>query len=615
MIATIAVLLALIPITSDAVSQENTNSSSRGGVSLEMTRPAGTVLNPGDEIGFRLVSEENAYVIVFNIDTEGYVNLLYPAKGERPVRVREGDTYLIPDDNSELLVVEGNTGVEFIFVLVVPERDDIDRRELDYLGKANNLPPEERYRIDGDPFIAANIIAGELVRGVSHRDGVYLDYQYFFINQRVTYPCYLCGECDGGPASADCADYIITANFDESRPFSYPLRRAYEMIEMAATPMLEDVGSSPTTDDRTFGQYASDDGTVNINFYPYNSEVYYETRESMTGGTDVNVYLYDPYWYDPWYAGWYYYPRASVGFYWGYPSFWWGFNWGYGGGYYCSAWYWPRCYGVYDCYYNNYGYYDGGYRYRPERYKDKYNDGRLADSGGLPGYKDKYASGKGAYQTAYAQSATRDDKMKLASGDLRKSGRSTLSRIESTKGYRDAKSRGTYTAFNKTTKVRNYGRGVDSKGLRTYAQKSGTYTPRSRKSYGTKSTSLQPKTGYKSRSGGTSLKPRTPTNRTYRNPSYRSGKSRTSSRSKYEKGGSRTSAPKSRSTKSKSYRTPTRSKSTGKSVNSRRPSSSRSSKSTYKSPSRSRSKSPARSSGSRSRSGSSRSKSGGKSRR
>jgi hypothetical protein len=421
-----------------------------------MTQPVGTVLNPGDEIGFRLESDEDAYVIVFNIDTEGYVNLLYPAKGERPVHVRSGNTYMIPDDSNELLIVEGQTGVEFVFALVVPERDDIDRRELDFLGKSNNLPPEERYRIDGDPFIAANIIAGELIRGISHRDGVYLDYAYFFINEWVSHPCYLCGECDGGQPDMDCADFIITANFDENRPLSYPMRRAYEMIEPAATPALEDVNVSQATgDDRTFGQYESDDGTVNINFYPYNSEVYYETRESLTGAQDVDVYLYgaEPGWQDPWNYGWYYYPSTRVSFYWGWPAWGWGFGWGYWGGYYCSSWYWPRCYRVYDSWCYDYCYYDGGYRYRPERYKDRYDSG--GGGGGRTGYKEKYATTSTAYQSAYAQAAKRDSKMKLASGNVRTSTKSGVARTAV--ASRAKTDRGAYKSLSKTTRVRNFG--------------------------------------------------------------------------------------------------------------------------------------------------------------
>jgi hypothetical protein len=576
-----------------------------------MTRPAGVVLNPGDEIGFRLQSDINAYVIVFNIDTEGFVNLLYPAKGERPVHVREGETYFIPDENSEVLIVEGNTGVEFIYALVVPERDDIDRRELDFLGKSNDLPREERYRIDGDPFIAANIIAGELIRGVSHREGIFLDYQYFYINDRVPYPCYLCGECDGGRADSDCADYIITANFDEMRPLGYPLRRGYEMIEPAAEPMLEEDVARSTT----FGEYESDDGTVNINFYPYNSEVYYETRESLTGARDVDVYIYgsDPVLYDPWAAGWYYYPTASVGFYWGWPSFWWGFDWGYWGGYYCSAWYWPRCYRLYDCYYSNYCFYDGGYRYKPERYKDKYYRGDFDNR--RTGYKEKYASTStgGAYKTAYAQAAKRDNKLKLASGNVKTTSGSTAYRKGSKTSYRTVKSRGAagtgrgYESFSKTTRVRNYGR---SKAATKYAYGQKKYEPRTRKSYGVKSAGSRTRTGT---TGKTTLGPRTPRTKTYGNPAYRPGRSsqRSSSKSAYQRSKSRTPVPRSRSGRAtyKGRSTSSRTKGTTYKPSSRSKPRSKSS-SSVRSPSRSKPRSSARSSGSRSRSSGKSGKSG-----
>jgi hypothetical protein len=582
-----------------------------------MTRPAGIVLNPGDEIGFRLQSDEDAYVIVFNIDTEGYVNLLYPARGERPVHVREGDTYLIPDDNSETLVVEGNTGVEFVFALVVPERDDIDRRELDFLGKANDLPPEERYRIDGDPFIAANIIAGELIRGISRREGVYLDYQYFYINERVIYPCYLCGECDGAQTESDCADFLVSANFVEDRPLQYPLPRAYEMIELAVSPALEDdVDLAQSTDDRAYGQYRGDGGDVNINFYPYNSEVYYETRETLTGARNVDVYVYgwEPGWYDPWAAGWYYYPTVSYGFYWGYPAWGWGFNWGWWGGYYCSSWYWPRCYGVYDCYSNYYCYYDGGYRYTPERYKDKYYAGDTGSTRRVS-YKDKYAATTtgAAFKTAYSQSAKRDNGLKLASGGVGTKSASTKYRTSSKTAYRSTKTRtsGGNKAYVKTTGIRGYGSSAKSK----YAYSSRkSYTPRTRTSYAAKSTRSSVKsTGLKARS--TRTKP-------FDNPTFRSGKSRTSTKSSYDRTKSGSTVPKSRSgsaykrttnkSSSKSYTTKKRSTNKSSYKPTKRSTGSR--KSSVKSPSRSSTRSPARSSGARKSSGG-RTKSSGKGRR
>ncbi len=613
---TLAVICILAPAVSSAVTPDNSESYTNQGVLLQMTRTEGSVLNPGDEIGFRLQANQDGYLVVFNIDTEGFVNLLYPARGERSVSVREGETYLIPDDNNELLLVEGITGVEFVFALIVPERRDIDRQELDFLGKANSSPREDRYRIEGDPFIAANIIAGELVKGISHSEGVFLDYTYFFINERVAYPCYMCGECEGLQPDPDCADFLITSNFDQDRPFRYPLQRGYEMIEPAASPTTEDgLATGPLTDDRTFGQYASDDGTVNINFYPYNSEVYYETRETLTGATDVNIYMnqWDPYWVDPWYSGWYYAPRVSVGFYWGYPSFWWNFNCGYWGGYYCSAWYRPRCGGFYDGYGNNYGYYDGGYRYKPERYKDKYYNGDIA--GGRTGYKEKTARPE-LYQTTYAQAAKRNSGMRIASTSVKGSrGSSSSTRVKSRTAVASSGSRSSY---NKTTRVKNAGTRTSSKSRHTYAAKSArTYTPRSRGTYSGNNTTVKSgRTGYTGTRNKTTYRPVAP---------------RSNTKSSIQRGRSSTGHPKSRSMQ-RSYTGSSSSKSrTGKSTYTGRSSSSsskRSSSSTIKrssGSSRSKSSSSVRSSG-RSSSGSKsrssgrnssggRSKSGGKGKR
>jgi hypothetical protein len=624
---TFAAFLVLAPAAHSAVSADNPDSYIGQGISLQMTRTEGSVLNPGDEIGFRVQADQDGYLVVFNIDTEGFVNLLYPARGERPVTVREGETYLIPDDSRELLLVEGVTGVEFVFALIVPERGDIIRQQLDFMGKANDLPREDRYRIEGDPFIAANIVAGELVRGISQREGVFLDYTYFFINERVAYPCYMCGECEGQVPDPACADYIIASNFDQDGPFRYPLQRGYEMIEPAMMPATEDdLASGGLPDDRTFGQYQSDDGSVNINFYPYNSEVYYETRETFAGGTDVNIYLnqWDPYWYDPWYSGWYYYPRPYVGFYWGYPSYWWGFNWGYWGGYYCSSWYWPRCYYVYDCYRYNYCYYDGGYRYKPARYKDKYYGGDLAD--GRTGYKDKRARPE-PYQTAYTQSAKRDGSLRVASSNLTRSRGSATTRAKSRSSYTNTASRTRGESYNKTTRVIKSRPGTtgSASASRGYAAKSTrSYTPRTRGSYGGQATTRSGYTGTRNKTTerlGVRSRSTTSGKSTYRPVTRRSSMRHGNSKSTYQKSRTapnsyRSGSSKSRTSKS-TYKPPSRSssgRSSSKSTIKRSGGSSRSSsRSAVKSSGRSSSGSKSRSSGRTSSGG--RSRSGGKGRR
>lgn len=348
-----AAALLIAPLTpvgdtsANAVSKYQTTSYRDGGVVLRMSAATGSILSPGEQISFTYQTSDDAMVVLFNIDTEGYVHLLHPFDGV-PTVARARETYRVPAGGDKLLV-SGETGMEFIFALTIPDRSALDETELQYLRAVENRPLEERYRIDGDPFLAANIIAGELVRGISHRDGVFLDYAYFYVNQRVDHPCYLCGECDGDGGTAACADYDFVAELDRPSPMTYPLQRAYVAVERGAPASGEDIQVADRTE-----YVESADRDVDVNFYPYNVEVRYVTRPYAYAYSSYwyDPYWYDPFWYDPWYCGYTYYPGWRYPWYGHYFS--WSFSWGYWGGYYCGGWWYPRYNNWYDCYYDNY---------------------------------------------------------------------------------------------------------------------------------------------------------------------------------------------------------------------------------------------------------------------
>ncbi|HEU4366051.1 MAG TPA: DUF4384 domain-containing protein [Candidatus Krumholzibacteria bacterium] len=366
-------LLLAAPVPASAVSTARNGGD--GGVTLRATVPLGGIVNTGDRVAFEYQTRKEAAVIVFSIDSRGYVHLLHPEGG---VEVSDANAaYTIPSSGSEL-IVDTPTGVEFVFALSVAEPSAIDAAELDYL-RGTDRPGGEPYRISGDPFIAANMIAGELVRGVSHRD-VYFGYTQFYVNQRVEYPCYLCGACDGEADDNACGEYRVVQNFDRRPSLNYPLRRGFDMVEQGAGEYAED----PTTID------TPDGSDVVVNFYPYGSEVRYADPATYIDPYGYGWGLWDPYyWYWPgyypyWGSGW------SIGFGWG-----WGWGWG---GYYCSGWYAPPCY--YDGYYPS-----GGYTY-PDRFKTKYKSGDL-DSGSLTAQR--------------ARAAQRDGDLRIAQKDVQRS--------------------------------------------------------------------------------------------------------------------------------------------------------------------------------------------------
>ncbi len=366
------VLLLCIASTS-SLAVTNGTAGGDGGVMLRANVPMGTVLGTGDGIAFEYQTRTDAAVLVFNIDSQGFVHLLYPTGSVEVSRALQ--TYPVPADGAEL-VVDAATGVEFVFALAVADPTVIDAAELDRL-RGTDTGGGEPYRVDGDPFVAANMIAGELVRGVSHR-GAYFGYTYFYVNERVDYPCYLCGACDGTADDPACTDYRVVQNFDRRNPLTYPLKRAYETVTGDAD-VLADEGAHvevpPGSD-------------VDVNFYPYGVE-------ARAVDPFYSSMWNDYWWYDPiyWGVG---YPYYGPGWSW---SIGWGWGWGWWGGYYCSGWYAPCGWGYYDGYYD---YYPGGSYATPEKFKAKY----------------KSASTLTETRTVAAQ---RDGSLRIASKDVQRS--------------------------------------------------------------------------------------------------------------------------------------------------------------------------------------------------
>jgi hypothetical protein len=316
-----------------------------GGVTIRSSASTGVVLDPGDEVSFQYQSARDGAVFVFDIDTQGYVSLL----SDGPVAVPAHTQRNLPDDGSQLYA-EGEPGVEFVFAVAVGDPGAIDSDAL------NSLRDGKR-QITGDPFVAANMITAEVVRNISQQT-VFMGYTYFYVADRVDYPCYLCGNCDGTGAKSECAGYQVAQNFDQGVSLVYPLARGYDMVNVA---------SSPAARDSTGAGVAMPQQQDDVNFYPYGSEVHYADPVAL------NTW-YNWGWYDP---SFYYYPYSYpyCGSPWSFSvGFGWGWGWGCGNGYYCSGWYnpyWGGCYAGYPSY-PSYPAYSGNVVRFKSQYKSNY---------------------------------------------------------------------------------------------------------------------------------------------------------------------------------------------------------------------------------------------------
>jgi hypothetical protein len=305
-------------------------------VSVTMLGEKDGVYKAGKEVRLLFQTTQDAYVVVYNIDANGYVSLLYPEDG-RPVLSKANATNFLPPPGKNVIwETSGATGIEYIHALAVTDKGRLDEDELLFLSSGDRLPREKRLRIDSDPFLAFNTIDGEIVRD-AESDPPATDFERFFINKRVEYPRYLCSKCHSpeklpDPYAMECPEIVIEEIAYENEP-NYPY------------PPLYDV--------RHVGEAKGDN---------YSSDGYADSwlDEEDEGGTDVHMTIsYED--YNP-YASYY---GASLFFY---DPFWWGYGWGWGfgwgWGYGCGYGYgygYGGCYPPY--YYSQYPYWDCGYGY------------------------------------------------------------------------------------------------------------------------------------------------------------------------------------------------------------------------------------------------------------
>ncbi|MCK4776272.1 MAG: DUF4384 domain-containing protein, partial [Candidatus Krumholzibacteria bacterium] len=126
----VAVMALVLPEATQAVTNNNSTSYTTNGISLEMFDPAGSVYQQGESVRFAVRSDQDAYVVVFNIDTDGYVNLLYPRNSRSIQSFVGGVSYSIPTNADMDLLVTGKTGIEFVFAVSIKDRNAISTDQL-----------------------------------------------------------------------------------------------------------------------------------------------------------------------------------------------------------------------------------------------------------------------------------------------------------------------------------------------------------------------------------------------------------------------------------------------------------------------------------------------------
>jgi len=116
----------------------------------------GAVYNPGEEIEVFFQTSQDCYVLIYNIDTRGYVNILYPYEYSDPHWVSGGRIHRVPERYEDYqLRVDGPEGTEYIQAICSTEPIDLPNWPR-YLGGFREEDDEVsvlRLEEDEDPYV------------------------------------------------------------------------------------------------------------------------------------------------------------------------------------------------------------------------------------------------------------------------------------------------------------------------------------------------------------------------------------------------------------------------------------------------------------------------------
>ncbi|MEJ7811656.1 MAG: DUF4384 domain-containing protein [Gemmatimonadaceae bacterium] len=220
--ASLAVAIATAPITiplttSPAIARRATAVPIP---SVRVWLPGDDLLRQGEDARLYFRTDEDAYVTVVRVDTEGELDILFPARASESGRVRGGRTYPVEGDRGVAFRANEQPGLGYVFAIASTEPFDFSRAAWWRFGSYR-----AGSRIHGDPFVAAQEFAEQLLGG---RDDPYvLDHVEYHVGHRSEYPRYLCYGCHSGrshswdPYAYRCSNFRVVVYDD---PYYYPYR-------------------------------------------------------------------------------------------------------------------------------------------------------------------------------------------------------------------------------------------------------------------------------------------------------------------------------------------------------------------------------------------------------
>lgn len=178
------------------------------GLEVWTDRGDDAVYQPGEAMNVKVRSNDDAHLLVYEIDSEGHVNVLFPWRRDAGMVEGKRTYHLPPEDSKYELTVEKATGQGFIVAIASrePFRDlpwylrpyDPQAASVGY-DEADKHDDEEGFdndgRVVGDPYVAMERIRRRVLGHPSDTEEFASSYASYYVAHEVRYPRYICNDC------------------------------------------------------------------------------------------------------------------------------------------------------------------------------------------------------------------------------------------------------------------------------------------------------------------------------------------------------------------------------------------------------------------------------------
>ena len=196
----------LLPVLALTLMAASPAQARRLDVEVWTDRGDDAVYQPGETMLIKARTTDDAYLLVYEISSEGDVRVLYPWKRSNGF-VEARRTYRLPPEGSGYeLAVEQATGQGFIVAIAsqAPFRDlpwflrPYDPQAAS-VGYEDTPEGEEGFdrdgRVVGDPYVAMERIRRRVLDRATDTEAFASAYVSFYVHEPVRYPRYICNDC------------------------------------------------------------------------------------------------------------------------------------------------------------------------------------------------------------------------------------------------------------------------------------------------------------------------------------------------------------------------------------------------------------------------------------